>query len=167
MSEPFEGQTFPKSLLLGAAALLGASILLAATARIGDVGTTRIAPAPHVASYPLNFSDRADGAVIVELAPVGAATSPRRIGELAPATNGFARGVLRTLAHERIRAGLGPERPFELTRYADGRLTLSDPATGQRVELEVFGATNAAVFANLWLAADAAAGATSTVATNR
>lgn len=166
MSDPFEGQAFPKGPLLAAAALIGATILLAATARFADVGTTRAAAAPRVAAYQLSFSDRADGAVIVELAPGADSSTPRRIGELAPGTNGFARGVLRTLAHERLRAGLGPERPFELTRYADGRLTLSDPATGQRVELEVFGATNAGVFASLWLAADATSRGAPVVATN-
>jgi putative photosynthetic complex assembly protein len=165
MGDPFEGKAFPKAPLLGAAALVGATILLAATARLGDVGTTHVAPAPRVAAYALNFTDRADGAVLVDLAADAARPAPRRIGELAPNTNGFARGVLRSLAHERRRQGLGPERPFMLTRYADGRLTLSDPATGRRIDLEVFGPTNAGAFASLWLAADAAAAPA--VATNR
>jgi hypothetical protein len=34
----------------------------------------------------------------------------------------------------------------------DGRLTLQDPSTGQRIDLESFGPTNAAVFASLRLA---------------
>lgn len=167
MGDPFEGKAFPKGPLLAAAVLVGATIALAATARLGDVGTTRLGAAPRVAAYELNFTDRADGAVLVDLAsaPGSAARAPRRIGELAPNTNGFARGVLRTLAHERLRQGLGPERPFLLTRYADGRLSLSDPATGQHVDLEVFGPTNAGAFASLWLAADAAAAPA--VATNR
>ncbi|MBC7781542.1 MAG: photosynthetic complex assembly protein PuhC, partial [Proteobacteria bacterium] len=40
---------------------------------------------------------------------------------------------------------------------ADGRLTLADPATGQRIDLESFGPTNAAVFARL-IVAGASAG---------
>ena len=36
-----------------------------------------------------------------------------------------------------------------LTARADGRLTLVDPATSERVDLESFGPTNAAVFAQL------------------
>ena len=32
---------------------------------------------------------------------------------------------------------------------ADGRLTLADPATGARIDLEAFGPTNAGVFARL------------------
>ena len=61
--------------------------------------------------------------------------------------NGFFRGALRGLARERRRAGLGSEQPFQLIGRADGRLTLTDPATGQRIDLESFGPTNAAVFA--------------------
>jgi putative photosynthetic complex assembly protein len=60
---------------------------------------------------------------------------------------GFFRGALRGLARERRRAGLGSEQPFQLIGRADGRLTLADPATGQRIDLESFGPTNAAVFA--------------------
>lgn len=165
MGDPFEGKAFPKGPLLGAAALVGATILLAAAARLGDVGTTHVAPAARVAAYSLHFTDRADGGVVVDLAPDATLRTARRIGELAPNTNGFARGVLRSLAHERRRQGLGPEQPFLLTRYADGRLTLSDPATGQRIDLEVFGPTNAGTFVSLWLAADAATAPA--VATNR
>ncbi|EED32384.1 hypothetical protein NOR53_2232 [gamma proteobacterium NOR5-3] len=38
---------------------------------------------------------------------------------------------------------------FELTRYDDGRLVLSDPSTKEKVDLVAFGATNIAVFAEL------------------
>ena len=52
------------------------------------------------------------------------------------------------------RLGLGAEQPFQLIGRTDGRLTLADPATGQRVDLESFGPTNVAVFAR-FLAAGA------------
>jgi putative photosynthetic complex assembly protein len=63
--------------------------------------------------------------------------------------HGFARGALRTLARERMRRELGPELPFELSAYVDGKLVLRDPATGERIHLEAFGASNVAVFAQL------------------
>jgi putative photosynthetic complex assembly protein len=56
---------------------------------------------------------------------------------------------LRAMARERRKQGLGAEPAFELIARADGRLTLSDPATGERVDLESFGPTNAGVFARL------------------
>jgi len=75
---------------------------------------------------------------------------------VAPGTNGFLRGTLRGLARERKRQGIGPEAPFRLTAHDDGRLTLADPATGRRVDLESFGPTNAAVFSQLLVAGGAA-----------
>ena len=62
---------------------------------------------------------------------------------------GFLRGALRVMARERRMRGLGGEAPFELVGRADGRLTLLDPATGQRIDLEAFGPTNAGAFAAL------------------
>lgn len=62
---------------------------------------------------------------------------------------GFLRGSLRALARSRQRAGQGPEQPFVLTGHTDGRLVLLDPVTGDRINLESFGPTNAAVFAQL------------------
>jgi hypothetical protein len=38
---------------------------------------------------------------------------------------------------------------MRLSGYADGRLILSDAATGRYVELEAFGSANEAVFARL------------------
>ena len=65
---------------------------------------------------------------------------------------GFLRSTLRALARERQRASLGQEAPFWLIGRTDGRLTLQDPSTGQRIDLESFGPSNAAVFASLRLA---------------
>ena len=63
--------------------------------------------------------------------------------------HGFLRGSLRALTRERALRGLGPAQPFQLVGHVDGRLTLRDPATGQRIALESFGPTNAAVYARL------------------
>ena len=69
---------------------------------------------------------------------------------------GFLRSSLRALARERHRErqheGLNVDAPFLLIGRTDGRLTLQDPSTGQRIDLESFGPSNAAVFASLRLA---------------
>lgn len=62
---------------------------------------------------------------------------------------GFLRSTLRALARERHREKLGADAPFVLIGRTDGRLTLQDPSTGQRIDLESFGPSNAAVFASL------------------
>jgi putative photosynthetic complex assembly protein len=91
----------------------------------------------------LRFEDRPNG----DIAVLDAA-SQREVARF-QGEQGFLRGSLRALARERQRRGLGPQAPFELTGHVDGRLTLRDTATGQRIALESFGPTNSAVFAQL------------------
>jgi putative photosynthetic complex assembly protein len=91
----------------------------------------------------LRFEDRPNGDIAVIDAASGREAARLR-GE-----QGFARGALRTLARERMRRQLGPELPFELSAHRDGKLVLRDPATGERIHLEAFGASNIAVFAQL------------------
>lgn len=105
------------------------------------------APAPvEVAAAwerTLRFQDTPEG----DIAVIDAGTEQvvaRYQGE-----HGFLRGSLRALARERALRGLGPAQPFQLIGHVDGRLTLRDPATGQRIALESFGPTNAAVYARL------------------
>ena len=57
--------------------------------------------------------------------------------------------MLRGLARERKMEAIGPTTPFRLTGYADGRLTLEDPETGRRIDIEAFGHTNLEVFSRL------------------
>jgi putative photosynthetic complex assembly protein len=104
-----------------------------------------------VESRELRFEDRDDGAVAVYEAADGAT-----VDVLAPGTNGFVRGVMRGLARERKRQEIGQQPPFRLTRWADGRLTLDDTATGRRIELAAFGPTNTGAFARLLHAGEAA-----------
>lgn len=59
---------------------------------------------------------------------------------------GFLRGTLRALARDRKMRGIGSEAPFVVLAHTDGRLTLMDPSTSQRIDLESFGPTNSAVF---------------------
>jgi len=142
--EPSDGQ-LPRGALFGAAALIGVAILAAAGARLTGVGTTPNPTGDAVERIALRFDDRGDGAVVVH-----AVDDDRVLEVLEPGTNGFARGVLRGLARARRAQGVGARPPFELTRWADGRLSLDDPSTGRSVELGAFGPTNAAAFADLW-----------------
>lgn len=144
MSDPFEGRSLPRGVLLGAAALLVVALTAVAGARLTGVGTTRLPPAQPVASAELRFLDREDGAVVVHGYPDDALVAVLPAGQ-----HGFARGVLRGLARERRLAHLGSGPPFRLVRWSDGRLSLEDPATGSAVALEAFGPANAQVFADL------------------
>jgi putative photosynthetic complex assembly protein len=144
MSDPFGDRPFPRGALIGATAVVAVAILAALTARLGDVGVTRLTLSTPIETRELRFIDRADGAVAVLDGRTGAETD-----EFAPGTNGFVRGALRGLARERKRQDIGAEPPFRLTRWADGRVTLDDPTTGRVVDLVAFGPTNAAAFTRL------------------
>jgi putative photosynthetic complex assembly protein len=123
------------------------ALAIAATARVWDVGTTRLTYAEPVASRDIRFEDRTDGSIAVLAADNG-----RLIELLSPGTHGFVRIVMRGLARDRLVSGIGAGPPFTLTRWADGRLTISDAATARRVELTGFGKDNVNAFANLLLA---------------
>ena len=71
---------------------------------------------------------------------------------VAPGTNGFIRGTMRGLVQERKRSGIDDSAPFLLTRWNDGTLSLKDPATGRRVNLDAFGPTNVGAFAQFFSA---------------
>lgn len=144
MKETMLERPFPRGALIGAGALVLFALVTAGTARLTGIGVAPMPAAPAVESRDLRFEDRGDGAVII-LAEPG-----RRLVEiLPPDSNGFVRGVLRSLVRERKRSSIGDAVPFRLTRWADGRMTLADPATGQEIGLEAFGHTNFGVFARM------------------
>ena len=103
----------------------------------------RFEDAPTLWQRELRFVD-APGGDVLALDMRSGETVARFVGE-----QGFVRGTLRALARERSRRGLGADAPVLLLAQSDGRLTLHDPSTGQRIGLEAFGASNLAVFASL------------------
>jgi len=134
--------TMPRGPLWALAALL--LLVTLGTAGVRLSGSSIRAPdAPPVAQRSLRFEDRPDGSVAVLDARSG-----QQI-ESVQGEAGFLRGALRAMARERRKQGLGSEPAFELIARADGRLTLADPASGERIDLESFGPTNAGVFARL------------------
>lgn len=62
---------------------------------------------------------------------------------------GFVRGTLRALNRQRQMRGVGPQAPMLLTAHDNGRLTLADESTGEKIHLESFGSTNKASFERL------------------
>ena len=133
--------------LLAAALLIGATVFGVATLRLSGADVSTRSQAAVVAQRALHFEDQADGGVRVLEALPGQAARPLQV--IDAGAGGFLRGAMRALVRQRRAAGVGPEAPFVLTARADGRLTLIDPATNERVDLESFGPTNAAVFAQL------------------
>ena len=130
-------------------ALVVAGVVIALT--LASVGVARWSgfdgrqqDAPTVAQRALFFEDQPDGGIAIVDAASGV-TLETVYGE-----QGFLRGALRAVLRERKLRSLVSDLPLQLIARADGRLTLVDPATGSRLDLESFGSTNAAVFAR-WL----------------
>ena len=134
---------FPRPVLLAIGGFVALVIALAAYGRLS--GMTEVPRnVAAVATRDLHFADRADRGVDVLDAARGDARLQTVTGQA-----GFLRGTLRGLASARKRAGIGPEIPFRLTAWQDGRLTLDDPTDHRHVELEAFGPTNEAVFTDI------------------
>ncbi len=130
---------FPSWILYSAGAIIAFSLISVGLVRITGNGPDQRAAAA-VAERTLRFEDRSDGGVGVIDGKDGELVTVLR-GE-----QGFVRGTLRALTRERHSRGIGNGPPFTLTAYIDHRLTLLDPATGARIDLDAFGPTNMAEF---------------------
>lgn len=131
--------SFPRWALYCAAGLIAFSLISVGLIRITGNGPDQRAAAATL-QRSLVFEDQKDGGVRVADGVTGQTLTVLH-GE-----QGFVRGALRALTRERYARGMGSEKPFDLVARVDGRLTLMDPSTGQRVDLESFGPTNAAEF---------------------
>lgn len=134
----------PKGALVMAAGLIVVVFALAISARVFGFGAFREGVAVVAQERALRFSDQQGGGIRIVDANTG-----QTAADLAPGTNGFLRGALRALTRSRELAGIGPDVPFRLTRYVDGRLVLQDPATGQHVTISSFGPTQVESFDRL------------------
>ena len=134
----------PTAILLGAGLLIAFTIVAIAVGRTTGIGRDRMPAITAEASRDLRFADRADGGVMVY---EGAAREA--FSTLEPGTDGFVRGVLRSLARERRASGLDSAAAFRLRRDHAAHLYIEDLATGRQIALDAFGHTNAAAFARL------------------
>ncbi len=134
--------TFPRWVLLCAGGVLAMSLVSVGLVRLTGSGPDQ-RPAAPTQERELRFEDRPDGGIAITDGRTGEAVASVQ-GE-----QGFVRGALRALARERKARGLGSEQAFQLMVRSDGGLTLFDPATSQRIDLEAFGPTNAENFARL------------------
>ncbi len=97
-----------------------------------------------VTTRDIRFEDQLDGGIEVRDANTNAV-----IERVAPETNGFMRGAVRSLVRERKRSNIGADKPFSIVALADARLVLRDNVTDHEIDLASFGSTNAEVFSKL------------------
>lgn len=143
-STPLHLTTTPRLPLAALGVLVLVTLMGVAVVRWLGVGCGSEPTAPVLQARSLHFDDLPDGGIAVRDAASG-----QVLQTVAPGTNGFLRSAVRGLVRERKRQQLGPEVPFLLLARSDGRLTLQDPGTGRRIDLEAFGPVNAGVFVRL------------------
>lgn len=147
MTDRVATDRFPPLPLAAAATLVIAALAATLMARTWDIGKTKLNYGEPASTRDLRFEDRADGAIAVVSHDSG-----EMVELITPGNKGFVRMVMRGLARDRQTQGLGPEQPFTLTRWTNGRLTISDATTARQIELSGFGKDNVNAFAKLLLA---------------
>lgn len=135
--------SLPKGMVIGTVFVIAGTLVLATLGHKAPVNPA-VTGAQPTATRDIRFADRADGAVVVSDARSG-----REIEVVEPGTEGFVRGAMRGLVRQRRIADIGPDMPFRLSTWPDGRITLQDTANGNTMELHAFGRTNAEAFLRL------------------
>lgn len=144
MSDAFEARPFPKGVLYAVAALLSFTIIMVAIARLTGFMMPQAEIAKEVISRDIRFVDQSDGSTVVSDAATGEV-----IDTMPPGSEGFVRGVLRSMARQRRASHTELTEPFHLARRENGDLTFEDPKTKIFLALRAFGVTNEEAFARL------------------
>jgi len=136
----------PRLFLMGAAGMALIALGAAFVGGTADVGTFRMEESPTIESRLLTILDSGVGSATVKDAATGELLTVTKPG----LEEGFVWGALNGLSYGRKQIHAPDDAPYELARRADGRLTLTDLMTGQKVFLDSFGHGNAAAFARLF-----------------
>ena len=135
-------EIIPRGLLLGMAALALASLAIATFGVLTGQPHTGVPGAAGIV---------AERAIILEGHGAKAVTvRDDRGGVLYDLDHGgFVAVIQNGLQRARLVAGVDQALPVRLVRFANGRLTIIDPATGWSAELHAFGDDNRAAFERL------------------
>ena len=136
-----EPRIVPKQMLHACFALILFTVFATFASQISGIGSFEREERAVVAERHFHFRDRADGGITV-----ADARTMRTVREFDPDEGGFVRVAMRAHAFSRRARGLGDEAPVALVKTAEGRLLLTDPATGKKIGLSAFGPQNRALF---------------------
>ena len=123
----------PRRFVVAMAALAGFALLVAFVGSRTGAGTTGAEFGTPVRATALSFEDRGpDSFALVQ-------ENGEDIALIEPGREGLLRNTRRAHEHKRRLQGIALDRPYKLTVWDSGRLTLLDPETGQNVRLDFFG----------------------------
>lgn len=149
MSDPasparIDEHQIPRLILLAAGALILFVFLSIMIGRATDTGLLLTPEATPVETRAMRFSPAPTG----EMAITDDA-SGQLVALLSAEGDGFIKGVMRGLSRGRAVTRTTGDEVYVLTRYDDGRLSISDPVSGARFDLNSFGPDNLEAFARL------------------
>ena len=127
----------PRLVLRAILGLLIFTVVAITAGRMTETGLMLSETGTMAEQRPLVFEHARDGSITVRDHDTG-----RMVALLPPDEDGFIRGVLRALERGRAVNRVEGEAVFLITRWEDGRVSLSDPATGERFDLNSFGIDN-------------------------
>ncbi|MHB2167148.1 photosynthetic complex assembly protein PuhC [Alsobacter sp. R-9] len=139
---PLPANRFPRLPLYSAIGLVAFAIAAVMFGQATEIGTLR-----NPSTSPESIRDLSFVELEGDRIRVLDARSGSELALIGPDQDGFIRGFLRGLGHQRKLHNVEPDQAYRLILWNDGSLTISDTATGQRVMLNAFGATNAAALA--------------------
>jgi putative photosynthetic complex assembly protein len=139
-----EKERIPRLLLRAIGALLVFCLAMVAAARITGMDPIAAPPPSQPQEMRRIVMAPQEGGVVITDAETG-----QVVARLIEQGGGFVGGVHRALARVRDTHDAPALAPVHLVRWRDGRLSLLDPATGWRAELQGFGVDNHLAFAAL------------------
>jgi len=134
----------PRLILLAAGALIVFVFLSIFIGRATDTGLLLTPEAAAVETRAMRFTPAPTGEMAITDKQSG-----QLVALLSAGGDGFIRGVLRGLSRGRAVTRTTGDDVYVLTRYDDGRLSISDPVSGARFDLNSFGPDNLEAFARL------------------
>ncbi len=135
-------ETIPRIFVRAIFGLMVFSLVAVFVGQQTGVGLRLTPAAAPVEERVLVFEDRTDGSTVVRDHETGA-----KVALLEADGAGFIRGVLRGLTRDRALTRMSETNVYLLTAWDDGRLSISDPETGQKFDLNSFGTDNLEAFA--------------------
>ena len=146
-----DDRPFPRAALIGAGLLMVTTVVGVGTVQLqkhfAHIPLTAVASSSGaLETRELRFVDLQDGVSIygghVRVFDVATGLELPALRE----SDGFVRAVLNSLAFERTKRGIDAQPIFELARWPGNGLTMTDKATGARINLGDFGPGNKSVF---------------------
>jgi putative photosynthetic complex assembly protein len=139
-----EEAMIPRIVLRAMLGLILFSVAAVLVARTTGYGVLKTPESVAAETRVLQFSLSPENRLVVRDHETGAEVALFAEGEA-----GFIRGVLRGLSRGRALERMDEGEVFVLTRWEDGRLSIGDPVTSERFDLNSFGVDNLRAFAQL------------------